>query len=52
MLLYNGTITFQKEGTVLICFNNTYGRVCDDHWDELEAKVVCSSLGYPGASKA
>ena len=51
VLLYNGTdvsLDFM-EGTVLVCYNNTYGTVCDDHWDELEARVVCSHLGYPGA---
>ena len=53
VLLYNGTdvsLDFM-EGTVLVCYNNTYGTVCDDHWDELEARVVCSHLGYPGAGK-
>ena len=53
VLLYNGTDVSPNfiEGTVLVCYNNTYGTVCDDHWDELEARVVCSHLGYPGPSK-
>ena len=34
------------EGTVLFCYNSTYGTICDDFWDELEAKVVCRQLGY------
>ena len=53
VLLYNGTDVSPDfmEGTVLVCYNNTYGTVCDDHWDELEARVVCSHLGYPGAGK-
>ena len=30
-----------------VCYNNVYGTVCDDFWDELEAKVVCEQIGYP-----
>ena len=50
MLLYNVSHLSPNltEGTVVVCYNNTYGTVCDDFWDELEAKVVCQNLGYSG----
>ena len=34
------------EGTVEVCFSNTYGSICDNHWNEYNAQVVCQSLGY------
>ncbi len=29
-----------------VCINNTYGAICDDFWDELDATVACSQIGY------
>ena len=34
------------EGTVQVCFNNTYGTICHDQWNENDARVVCRHLGY------
>ena len=43
MKLLNGSSP--SEGTVLMCYNNSYGTVCDDRWNELDAMVVCRTLG-------
>ena len=44
ILLLNGSTPM--EGRVEMCYNNTYGSICDDKWDVLDARVVCRKLGY------
>ena len=43
LLVYGRNV---KEGKVLICHDGEWYSVCGDGWNEAEADVVCSSLGY------
>ena len=43
--LVNGATAF--EGRVEICWNETWGTVCDHYWSGTDAQVACRQLGYP-----
>ena len=48
--LAGGTDKYSGRVEVFVKGANQWGTICDDYWDEDDAKVVCRQLGFYGGT--
>ena len=41
----------ELEGRLEICWNETWGTICDGGWSTFDANVACRQLGYAPSGK-
>ncbi|GIM06536.1 hypothetical protein Vretimale_10831 [Volvox reticuliferus] len=39
-----------SSGRLSVCLNGTWGSICDDQWDDLDASSACRQLGFTGGT--
>ena len=39
----------EQEGRIEVCVNGVWGSFCDYGWNNIDAYVFCSSMGYAGS---
>lgn len=49
-LRLTGGVT-DREGSIEVCLDGSWGTICHEDWDNNDARVVCSQLGYPRVGK-
>ena len=37
---------FRSYGRVEICIDEAWSTICDQHWDNIDASIVCHQLGF------
>ena len=35
-----------RSGRIEVCDNNSWGTICSNSWDDIDASVACNQLGY------
>lgn len=56
-LCQNGALRIQGGATPLtgrleVCYNEDWGSVCENNWDDMDASVACGQLGFAPVGKA